>query len=58
MSPNPYQSPETESEPEPLKVSKEDIQKFALLLYRDRYVYLAVTVLAILYDLFLRNSSK
>ena len=56
MSANPYEPPQTE--PEPITVSKEDIEKLAVFIYQNRFVYLAVVVLAIIYELFLRNSSK
>lgn len=49
MSLNPYEPPQTE--PEPIT----DIEKFAVFIYQNRFVYLAVVVLAILYELFFRK---
>lgn len=54
MSLNPYEPPQTE--PEPITVTKEDIEKFAVFIYQNRFVYLAVVVLGILYEFFLRWS--
>lgn len=53
MGANPYEPPQTESDP--ITVSKEDIEKFAVFIYQNRFVYLAVVVLAILYELFFRK---
>lgn len=53
MSANPYEPPQTESDH--ITVSKEDIEKLAVFIYQNRFVYLAVVVLAILYELFFRK---
>jgi len=49
---NPYKPPQTESDP--ITISREDIEKFAVFIYQNRFVYLAVVVIAIIYEFFLK----